>query len=57
MSGYRVNQSQNEPVVNEGTAIIDGGNALTDYLVQFDNGNASNTGQTNPVVLNFGGAT
>jgi hypothetical protein len=56
MSGYRVNQVQ-QPNENEGEPIIDGGNATTNYLVQFDNGMANNTGMTNPVVLNFGAAT
>ena len=55
MSGYRINQAA--PVANNGEPVIDGGNAQTNYLVQFDNGTASNSGQTNPVVLNFGAAT
>lgn len=57
MSGYRVNQVQQEAQGNDGEAIIDGGNATTNYLVQFDNGMANNTAMTNPVVLNFGAAT
>lgn len=62
MSGYkfnRVEQAANNSNNgnNDGEPIIDGGNSLTNYLVQFDNGSANNSQQTNPVVLNFGGAT
>ena len=55
MSGYRINQAP--PLENKGEPVIDGGNATTNYLAQFDNGTAANSGQTNPVVLNFGAST
>lgn len=58
MSGYRYQRTQQEATNNnDGTVVIDGGNSNTNYLVQFDNGQANNDGQTNPVVINFGGAT
>lgn len=57
MSGYRFNRVEAAPANNNGEPIIDGGNAQTNYLVQFDNGAADNAAQTNPVVLNFGAAT
>lgn len=57
MSGYKFNRvEQSASNNNDGEPIIDGGNSLTNYLVQFDNGSANNSQQTNPVVLNFGGA-
>ena len=55
MSGYRFNKVP-EPA-NNGEPVIDGGNATTNYLVVFNNGTASNTGNTNPVRLDFGKAT
>lgn len=57
MSGYRFNQAPPAVALNDGEPVIDGGNATTNYLVQFDNGDAQNAGQMNPVVLNFGAST
>lgn len=58
MSGYRRHGSPAQAApVNEGTATLDGGNSTTNYLVQFNNGTAPNTGNTNPVKIDFGKAT
>ena len=56
MTGFRFNYVS-PPVTNNGEPVIDGGNATTNYLTQFDNGTAANSGAANPVVLNFGAAT
>lgn len=56
MSGYRSHRPPQEAPANHADAVIDGGDAATDYRVVFDNGSATVPAETS-VALDFGGAT